>query len=176
MGQSMMLKSDVILSHIVAASENGVIGLKGKLPWVLPQDLKFFREKTKNHAVIMGRKTFTSLKGPLRNRLNVVLTKRRDYKVSSSQVILTFSLKEAIQACVDEKEKYGKEIFIIGGGEIYRESLPLVDQIYLTRIYKTFEGDAFYPEIDSSQFQKVSDKCFNDSSIKYSFLHYKRKV
>lgn len=195
-----LLLKNITLSHIVAATENHVIGWRGKMPWHLPEDLRFFRKKTQGHSMILGRKTYESIGKPLRNRLNVILTKKGVESLTPSPLILlASSLKEAIQKCIDQKAQYGSEIFIIGGGEVFKESLPLIHKIYLTRIHAEMEGDAFYPKIDLSQFKKLKERAGkhsktrkeqnkkqslkkqplnkeeNAASPSYTFLEYERK-
>ena len=167
------MSKKIILSHIVAVSQNNVIGLKNKLPWHIPEDLKYFYSTTKNKALIMGRKTFQSLGKSLPNRLNVVLTKNKGFKADGAVVFASFD--EALKYCQKDKilEKYGKEIFITGGGEIYKQSLPLMDRLYITRINKEYEGDAFYPEIPRNQFKELS-RIDRSEPIPFSFLLYER--
>jgi len=162
-----------ILSHIVAAGKNGVIGSQGELPWEIPEDMKFFKEKTKNHAIIMGRKTYESVGRPLPHRLNVVVTRQKDYKAEGVYVCST--IDEAIKYCEAQTDKYGEEIFIIGGGEIYKQSMDKVDLIYLTRIHKEFEGDAKYPDVNPIYFEEIERRDRMDAPVPFSFLTYSRK-
>ena len=198
-------ENKVIFSHIAAAAENQVIGLKGKLPWHIPEDLKFFHNITKGKALIMGRKTFESLGKPLPHRLNVVVTRKKDFqpKINTSRepwgyvyspaappktdildiikeamsLVICSSIESALDFCCRKEvlEKHGPEVFITGGGEIYRETLPFVHRIYLTRIHKNFEGDAFYPEIPEELFQEIYRKDIKEAPIPYSFLTYEKK-
>ncbi len=161
----------MILSHIVAAAENGTIGVEGSLPWDIPEDMRFFKDKTKNHIVIMGRKTFESLPAALPHRLNIVISRQPDYKAKGA--IVVFSLDQALEICKQNIPKYGEEIFIIGGGEIYKQSMSKVDKIYLTRIYQEFHGDTKYPTIDENLFQLI-DKVDRDKPIPFSFLTYEK--
>ena len=154
----------MILSHIVAASENGVIGVEGGLPWDIPEDMKFFKDKTSGHAIIMGRKTYESVGHPLPNRLNVVITRQKDYVAKNAVVVAT--IDEAIEVCKKQTDKWGDEVFIIGGGQIYKQSIDIADRIYLTRIYKTFEGDAKYPDINEDQFD-LSSKSYWVGSVTF---------
>ena len=124
----------VTLSHIVAAAENDVIGREGGLPWHIPEDLKFFKDKTLGHAIIMGRKTYESVGRPLPKRLNVIVTRQKDYHPEGTAVFP--SLAEAIAYCERESATWGEEIFIAGGGEIFEQSMDMVDKIYLTRIHQ----------------------------------------
>lgn len=165
---------NTIISHIVAAGKNGVIGSQGDLPWDIPEDMKFFREKTKNHAIIMGRKTFESVGRPLPNRLNVVVTRQKDYKAEGVHVCST--LDEAIELCKSQADKYGEEIFICGGGEIYKQSMDRVDIIYLTRIHKEFDGDAKYPDVNPLFFEEIERRDRLEEPVPFSFLTYTRKA
>ena len=162
------------LSHIVAVAENDVIGANNTLPWSLPEDMKFFRDKTKGKALIMGRKTFESVGHPLPQRLNVVVTRQAGYAPSGENVVVKPDLKSAIAYCRTQVSKYGEEIFIIGGGEIFKESMDIVDVLYLTRIHKEFEGDILYPKVDARKFDLVEQRDRQDP-VPFSFLTYFRK-
>jgi len=167
----------MILSHIVAAAENDVIGVNNDLPWDIPEDMKFFRDKTKGRALIMGRKTYESVGHPLPNRLSVIVTRQSDYKVDSthaSNVVVQPTLQAAIEYAKTQVSKWGDEIFIIGGGEIFKESMNLVDVIYLTRIHKDFAGDIKYPKIDPSKFELVEQRDRHEP-VPFSFLTYFRR-
>jgi dihydrofolate reductase len=131
----------VIVSLILAMSENRVIGRHGGLPWRLPKDLQHFKKLTVDHTVIMGRKTFDEIKRPLDNRRNVVITRNRDFHPHGVTVVP--SLKEALALGATEAE-----VFVIGGGEIFKLALPLADRIYLTVVHAQVEGDTFFPEFD----------------------------
>ena len=162
------------LAHIVAVSANDVIGANNTLPWDIPEDMKFFREKTKGHALIMGRKTFESVGHPLPHRLNVVITRQKDFPASAPNVLVASDLKSAIELCQTQVALYGDEIFIIGGGEIFRESMALVDVIYLTRIHKDFPGEIFYPQVDEKMFELV-ERRDRVGPVPFSFLRYVRR-
>lgn len=164
----------MILSHIVAASANDVIGVNNTLPWDIPEDMKFFREKTKGKALIMGRKTFESVGHPLPQRLNVVITRQPDYKAPAPNVVIKPDLNSAIEYCQGQVSKYGDEIFIIGGGEIFKETMDIVDVIYLTRIHKDFPGDVKYPKVDPKKFDLVEQRDRTEP-VPFSFLTYTRK-
>lgn len=150
----------MILSHVVAVGQkNLVIGNKNTLPWGnIPGDRKYFRNLTTNHPIIMGRKTFNSLNDtPLPRRHNIVISRAVSaFKMAlfHENVTFTSSIKEAISFC---KENFPDEpeVFIIGGSEIYKESMPLISKIYLTLIHHDFEGDTFYPEIPK-KFKEIS--------------------
>lgn len=161
----------MILSHIVAAAENNTIGTQGDLPWELPEDMKFFRDKTKGHSMIMGRKTFESIGRPLPHRLNVIVTRQKDYKVDGA--IVVESIEAAIELCKTRVDEFGDEIFIIGGGEIYKQSLPLVNRIYLTRIHREFSGETKYPDLSKSDF-KLVNSLERKEPIPFTFETYER--
>lgn len=157
-----------ICSHIVAVSQNNVIGMQNKLPWNIPEDLKFFKGKTRDRTVIMGRKTFESLGSPLPQRLNIVISRSQIF----AGVIMAETIEEAIKKA--QREKNPHEIFIIGGGEIYKQSLDKIQKIYLTRIYKDYVGDAFYPEVPKDQFH-LAEKIDHKGDPDFSFLTYVRQ-
>ena len=164
-----MIKSE--LTIIAAASTNNVIGFDNKLIWNIPKDLKRFKELTQGHSVIMGRKTFESLPSPLPNRRNIVVTRNKDYSPEGIEVFS--SIEDAIYVCKDDLQP-----FIIGGGEIYSQTINLVDKIELTRVYKNYQGDAFFPDIPLDKFELASELVNyldDDSNTKYSFLTYIKK-
>jgi dihydrofolate reductase len=145
-----------MLSHIVAASENNIIGIKNGLPWHLPSDFKYFKNKTWGMPVIMGSSTFESMKKDLPGRINIVVTRKTDWH--PKDVFVSHTISDAIDKA---KESDAKEIFIIGGGQIFKETINLVDRIYLTRVHTKIEGDTSYPEIDSSKWKKVNEESYD---------------
>lgn len=158
----------MILSHIVAASKNRVIGVKNQLPWHIPEDLKFFKETTINHPIIMGRKTYESIgKKPLPNRLNLVVS----HSLKEAPGFLCFeSIEDAIKEARKLEDSEFYEIFIVGGGEIYKQTIDQVDRIYYTEVDQEIEnGEAFYPEIPSS-FKQVK----KDQRDGFTFFIYER--
>ncbi|MDA0375774.1 MAG: dihydrofolate reductase [bacterium] len=166
------------ISIIVAASENNVIGRDNSIPWHLPDDLKYFRKRTEGHPVIMGRKNFESivaaLGNPLPNRSNIIVT--RDSAYEAVGCLVSSSLQEAIMYGHKDNDK--EEIFIIGGGEIYRQALDLCNYIYLTRIHAWIAGDIFFPAVDTNVWEEVErEDHLADTAHKFSFtyLTYKRK-
>jgi len=157
------------VSLIVAVSENGVIGKDNDLIWHLPKDMKFFKETTQGHHVIMGRKNFESIPHkfrPLPNRTNVIITRQSDYKAEGCLVVN--SVEESIEMA---KQNGDTEPFIIGGGQIYKIALEqnLVDRIYLTRIHHVFEGDTFFSELNSDWEEVKREDCFADEKNKYDY-------
>lgn len=161
------------LTIIAAAAENNAIGRNNKLIWHLSDDLKRFKDLTKGHHIIMGRKTFESFPKPLPNRTHIVITRQENYKVPDG-VIVVNSLDDALDAVSNDKQP-----FIIGGGEIYRQAMAIADKIEITRVHATFEADAFFPEIDTSVWKKVNET-FHDKDEKnefpFSFITYVRHV
>jgi len=140
-----------MLSHIVAVSENHVIGTDNHLPWNLASDFRYFKNKTWGMPIIMGRKTFESMKKDLPGRINIVVTSKKDWNAENAFVVHSIE-----QGIAKAKESDAKEIFIIGGGKIFKETLGMVDRIYLTRVHATVNGDTYYPEIDKSVWKLVS--------------------
>ncbi|MCB0407596.1 MAG: dihydrofolate reductase [Bdellovibrionales bacterium] len=163
----------MILSHIVAVSKNDVIGKNNDLPWSIPEDMKFFREKTKGKALIMGRKTFDSVGHPLPHRLNVVITRQKDYHPEGAVVVS--SMDEALALCESKMNEYGEEVFIIGGGQIFKETINMVDIIYLTRIHKDFDGDIKYPKVNPLFFEEI-ERRDREEPVPFSFLTYRRRA
>lgn len=169
----------VMIAHIVAAAKNGVIGRDGDLPWNIPEDMKWFRERTRGHILIMGRKTFEAVEHPLPHRLNVVVTRDKNYKPKvtdspKAPVHVVHSIEEALAYSRPLANQYGNEIFIIGGGEIYHQSVKFVDTIYLTRIHRDVDGDATYPDPDLKNFQLI-EQIDRSKPEAFSFLTYKRR-
>lgn len=128
-------------SIIVAVAQNGVIGGGNQLLWHISEDLQRFKRITSGHPVIMGRKTFESLGRPLPNRHNVVITRQKDY--APEGVTVVGSLEEALALFPPDEE-----VFITGGGEIYRQAMPAADKLYITIVHRAYEGDTHFPEID----------------------------
>ncbi|MBU2929167.1 dihydrofolate reductase [Winogradskyella psychrotolerans] len=161
------------LTIIVAAGENNAIGKDNDLIWHLSDDLKRFKSLTNGHHIIMGRKTFESFPKPLPNRTHIVITRQRDYKVPSG-VIVVNSLDDALDAA-----RLDKQPFIIGGGEIYKQSMSFVDKLEITRVHADFENaDTFFPEIDETKWQEIS-RTAHDADEKhkfaFSFITYVKK-
>ncbi len=160
----------MIISAIVAMNSRGVIGLDNKIPWHLPADLKFFKYTTSNHHILMGRKCFESIGKALPNRTNIIVTKNLNYVVTDC--IIVHSIEEGIRFALQNKEN---ELFIIGGGEIYLQSLPYVNKLYVTMVETNIEGDTFFPDIDWNKWFLVSKENFlkdNKNSYNYSFNTY----
>ena len=159
------------LALIVAVSENNVIGVNDDLPWRLSADLKRFKSLTMGHAIVMGRKTFDSIGRLLPGRKTVIITRNPDFKFEGAVVV--HSIDEALNACCDQETA-----FLTGGAEIYRLAMPLVDEIYLTRVHTEIEGDTFLPEIDWDQFELIDTEAFQadeKNEFDFSMLHYRKR-
>ena len=167
--------SEMTYSHIVACDKNNVIGSGGTMPWDIPEDFKFFKDKTSGHIIIMGRKTFESLPNskPLPNRLNIIITRQKDYKPEGTVVV--DSVEKALEYAKTQVDQYDPEIFICGGGEIYKQTLDLADTIYLTRIYEEFNGDTLYPEFDESKYELVEENPRFKNPVDFTFFTYRKK-
>jgi dihydrofolate reductase len=164
------------ISMIAAVAENRVIGKDNDLVWRLPDDSKFFMQKTTHPHIIMGRKNFESLPpkfSPLPNRTNIIITRQKDLEVE--EAIIVHSLNEALEIARVNNET---EAFIIGGGEIYKMGLPKANIMYITEIKASFEGDAFFPEFDMSKWEEVERIPHAiDEKHKYAFdfVTYRRR-
>lgn len=159
---------------MAARAKNNVIGKDNDLVWHLPADLKFFKQTTKGHTLIMGRKTFESLGNPLPHRDSWIVTRNKEYNAEG--ITPYFSLEDAINAGED---KGLEAIFILGGGEIYRQSMNIADKLIITEVHEDFEGDTYFPEIDPQIWQEVSREehtADEKNKYDYAFVVYKRKV
>ena len=173
----------MILSAIAAMAQNRVIGKDNKLPWHLPEDLQYFKDKTKGRVLIMGRKTFDSLIAmlgkPLPGRFHIVITRNQSYDYHDADfgkmVEVVSSLSHAMELAhmltTKFPQKFGDEVFIIGGAEIYKQSLELIQRLYLTVIEKDYEGDAFFPDFNEKDYVLKS----KDQRQGYSFRLYESK-
>ncbi len=141
------------LSMMVAKASNNVIGRNNKLPWYLPNDLKYFKQVTFGKPVIMGRKTWESLKGPLPGRTNIVITRQPDYRAEGAKVVAT--VEDAITMAENVAFIEGQEeAVIMGGAEIYALALPQTERLYLTEVHADVEGDTFFPEYATAEWQE----------------------
>lgn len=162
----------MIISAIVAAAKNHVIGYQNEIPWYLPADFRYFKKVTMGHHIIMGRKCFESIGRPLPKRTNIIVT--RDPFYLAYDCLIVHSIQEALQLAEERNET---EAFIIGGGEIYAQSMDLLDRIYYTEVDLEPEGDVFFPELDPNDWREVSRE-LNEKDEKnefnYSFVIYER--
>lgn len=161
----------MITSIIVAAAENDIIGGNNQLLWHLPNDLKWFKSLTTGKTVVMGRKTYDSIGRPLPNRRNIIITRNTDLQIEGCEI--AHSLQDALQLAAGEKE-----VFIMGGGQIYKEAWPIAEKLYLTRVHTEKEGDTVIPPIHSTEWTEVArDPHAADEKHPYSytFISYTKK-
>lgn len=158
---------------IVAADRNWAIGKNNKLMWSIPADMKFFRETTQGNVVIMGRKTLESFPQgqPLKNRVNIVITRNPSYKVKDAVVV------HSVEEAIEESRKYDGDVFVIGGESIYRAMLPYCDTALVTRIDYAYEADTWFPNLDEDEEWELTDEgeeqtCFD---LEYAFTRYEHK-
>lgn len=143
----------MIISLLVAADEKNVIGKDNKLPWHLPNDLRYFKNKTWGMPILMGRKTFESIGKALPGRKTIVITRNKDWQHDGIDIV------HSLQAAISKAADYGaNEIFIIGGAEIFQTSFQQADRIYFTRIHHSFDGDVFFPAINETDWKMVWNK------------------
>ena len=158
---------------MAAKAKNNVIGKDNDLIWHLPADLKFFKQTTKGHTLIMGRKTFESLANPLPNRHSWVITRNKSYRAEGITVF------HSLESAIAEGELKGLEtVFILGGGEIYRQSMMLADKMIITEVHENFEGDTTFPEIDLAVWKEISrveHKADEKNKYDYAFVEYLRR-
>jgi dihydrofolate reductase len=163
------------ISAIVAMTENYVIGKNNQLPWHLPADLKHFKTLTTGQAVLMGRKTFESIGKPLPNRLNLILTKNTALQISGCEIVHT--LADAERKTLHHVPPIN-ELFIIGGGEIFKIFLSHVEKLYLTLIHTTLIGDAFFPKLNEAEWEMIDEERFpanEQHPYDYSFITLVKK-
>lgn len=173
--QSQHFKNPLVsqITLIAAASKNNALGKDNDLLWHLPDDFKHFKQKTTGHKIIMGRKTFESFPKPLPNRTHIIITRNRDYNTPYDDCIIVHSIEAAIKLTENDAVA-----FVIGGGEIYRQSVKFATSIELTRVHKAFEADTFFPEIDLSEWELTHEEYHpKDEKHKYDFtyLTYEKK-
>lgn len=141
------------LSIIVAASENNVIGINNHLPWHLPVDMKYFKDMTMGKPIVMGRKSFEELGRVLPGRPNIMITRKPEYKVEGLHIV------SSLEAGIEKAKTFGtEEIFITGGGEIFKIALPIVDRLYLTRVHAEVTGDTYFPQFDPRGWKLVKNE------------------
>jgi dihydrofolate reductase len=151
---------------LAAVAANGIIGANGQLPWHLPEDLKHFKRLTMGHPIIMGRKTWESLKGPLPGRDNIVVTSRPGYEAPGAAV--ANSLEAALALCLDESV-----VFVIGGARLFAESLSLAAGLVMTEIDRDFEGDTWFPDYDRSRWRESQrERHVAADGMKFDFVLY----
>ena len=163
-----------MISFIVAMDKNRVIGKDNQLPWHLPEDLKFFKRVTMGHPIAMGRKTHESIGRVLPGRENIVITRQPDYR--SEDCTVFYSIEDFVNYSHEQSE----EIFVIGGAEIFKETFPHADRLYITLIHNKFSGDTCFPEFDLSEWKLISnEKGLKDEKNLYDYefrLYEKRNI
>ena len=153
---------------VAAVAANGIIGANGKLPWHFPEELKHFKQLTLGHPIIMGRRTWESLKGPLPQRENIVVTRTPGYAAPGAAV--ANSLEAALAMCVGESVA-----FVIGGTELFKESLPIAAGMVLTEIRRDYEGDAWFPKWDRSQWRESQREAHTaPDGTRFDFVLYEK--
>ncbi|HDP54948.1 MAG TPA: dihydrofolate reductase [Bacteroidetes bacterium] len=160
------------ISIIVAIAENGVIGNNNQLIWHIPGDLKRFKALTMGHHIVMGRKTWESIGRPLPGRKSIIVSRNRSFRVEGAEVV--HSLNDAIKTASGDDE-----IFIIGGGELYRQALPIANRLYLTKVHKCFEGDVSFPEINMADWTEMyseKGKPTETDGLEYTYFNLERKT
>jgi len=157
----------MLISIIAAMSLNWVIAKNNQIPWRIPGEQKRFKEITWGHSLIMGRKTYESIGKPLPGRTNIVITRQQNY--TAAGCIVVHSLEAALKNCPPNET----EAFIIGGAQIFRLALPIVQRIYLTTIQQEIEGDAFFPEVSSTEFNEIKLE-YIDAIVPYTFAVLER--
>lgn len=164
------------IALIWAMARNGVIGRDNKLPWYLPEDLKYFKRVTTGKPIIMGRKTYDSIGRPLPNRTNIVVT--RDASLTLPGVKVVTSLDDALDlARAESVISDVEEVIVMGGAEIYAQALPHADRLYVTLVHAEVEGDAVFPPIDLDEYQELAREDFKaegPNPYDYSFVVYER--
>jgi len=163
----------MIISAIVAASKNWVIGKDNEIPWYIPNDLRYFRRMTLGHHVVMGRKNYESIGKPLPKRTNLIVTRDENYDAPGCHVV--HSIDEAIKFAKDNNEE---ELFICGGGEIYNQTLAMTDKLYFTEIEAVVDGDVYFPKIELHDWSLISterNQADDRHEYGYNFMIYERK-
>jgi len=142
----------VSVTIVVAVARNGVIGADGGLPWHLPDELRLFKETTLGHVLVMGRRTYESIGGPLPGRTTVVVTRDRDWSPGAGEVVVAYGIEEALEraAAIDE------EVFVVGGGELYAAALPHTDRLLLTHVDHEPDGDTTFPQVDWGEWRETT--------------------
>lgn len=161
------------ISSIVAMNAEGIIGFENQIPWYLPADLSYFKKTTKGHCILMGRKCFESIGKPLPMRTNIIVT--RDPYFIVSNCIIAHSINEGIYLA---KKTGESELFILGGGEIYKQTAHLWNRLYITRVEISCPGDTFFPSLDMNEWNLISEEAHEKdpkNEMDYKFLVYDKK-
>nr|WP_209125037.1 dihydrofolate reductase [Alkalihalobacillus sp. BA299] len=161
-----------MISFLVAMDKNRVIGKDNDLPWRLPADLAYFKKVTMGHPIVMGRKTYESIGRPLPGRENIIITRNQNYSAEGCTVLHSL---DDVKKVIDDSTK---EVFIIGGAEIFKEAFPIADKLYITHIDEAFEGDTYFPAFSDQEWKEVSrEKGVKDEKNPYDYYFsvYERK-
>lgn len=165
--------ADLSIILVVAAAQNNAIGKGNQMPWHLPNDFKFFKNTTWGMPVVMGRKTFESMGKPLAGRTNIVITRQTDWHPEG--VVVVHSLPEAL---AEARQLAVKKVYVVGGGDLYRQTLPLADTVFLTRVQTVIDGDTFFPALAESDWQldwEISFPADAKHAYAYLFQEWTRK-
>jgi dihydrofolate reductase len=159
-----------MISMIVAMAKNRAIGKDNQLLWHLPADLQYFKRITMGKPILMGRKTYQSIGRPLPGRVNIVVS--RDKTFAPEGVVVVRSIEQALKAASEHDD-----VMIIGGSSFYEQMLPMTDMLYVTQVHQPFEADAFFPELNSQDWEKIAEE-YNEpdekNKLSYSFQTFKR--
>jgi dihydrofolate reductase len=151
-----------MIAIVVAMSENRVIGRDNSLPWHLPADLKHFKSLTMGHPIIMGRKTFESIGKPLGGRTNIIVTRQEDYPAEGCLIA------HSIAPALEKAKEIDEQVFVIGGAEVFKGSMPLVDTLFLTYVHAEVEGDVYFPELNPQEWEEA-DRERHEADEKHAF-------
>ena len=165
------------LTIVAAVASNQALGKNNQLLWHLPADLQFFKKTTLNHPIIMGRKTYESIGRPLPRRLNIVISRQLDLQIDGCVVVPNLPAATALAEQMEHQPAdIAPEIFIIGGGDIYAQALPLAQRMVLTEVKRDFDADVFFPAFDQTQWQEISREPNHDETtgLDYDFVNYHR--
>ena len=154
---------------IAAMAANRVIGRGNRLPWVLPEDLQYFKRMTFGHYLIMGRKTYESIGRPLPGRTTIIISRKTDY--APAGCLVANSLEEALAKAAGQQR-----VFVVGGADVYRQALPLAHVLLLTEIATEVEGDAWFPQLVPAEWQEVSRDAYSSPEYSFAFVAYRRRA
>ncbi|RNI31985.1 dihydrofolate reductase [Rufibacter immobilis] len=163
-----------MIALVVAIAENRVIGKDNQLIWHLPKDLQHFKKLTMGHPMVMGRKTFEAIGKPLPGRTSIIVTRQKDFQAPAGCLVCA-SLEEALQQALSINE----QVMVVGGGEIYRQALPLAEVVYLTLVHESFEGDVTFPDLDADAWEVTAQEeheADERHAYPFSFFTFRRKA
>lgn len=156
---------------VVAMTQSRIMGANNQLPWKLKEDLKHFKNLTKHHPIIMGRKTFDSIGRTLPERLNIIVSRNSELKIPNT--LVAGDLKSAMNLCLENRYMPpDRKIFIIGGGQIFQEAMPYADRLHITWVNQAFEGDIYFPEFDLKSWRAITSRSLIDENIPIEICEY----